>query len=324
MIFIFSSLAPNSTLFILLDFVSFIIGHWLTIACVYTRDSSEDDDEKTKIHNFVQLSFTKIIKHLRSTILPQITSSHRNLSHHIATLIISLFSSSTPSSSHDCIGGIFLIRNKDLSYPLSPWRVASLRKNGSTHHQATQQRHDEQREMATWIIDWVGENPRQNENIALEPRFFLLYFFAGVSTVSGRESYVCTRCSRNRASGRAHTHTHKRDHEYLHDITMTTPLRFSTWARVRAWLGELVCVWASEPLNRVSTSECDEKFSISKWRPKFFSQLVCLGSLVMGKRFTNDERRLGWFGFPSTLIARLNSTSTEIESLFPNQKKKEI
>lgn len=55
-----------------------------------------------------------------------------------------------------------------------------------------------------------------------------------------------------------------------------------------------------------------------------FSQLVCLGSLVMGKRFTNDERRLGWFGFPSTLIARLNSTSTEIESLFPNQKKKEI
>lgn len=140
LIFIFSSLAPNSTLFILLDFVSFIIGHWLTIACSYTRDSSEDDDEKTKIHNFVQLNFTKIFKHLFSTILPQITSSHRNLSHHIATLVISLSlsSSSTPSSSHDCIGGIFLIRNKDLSYPLSPWRVASLRKNGSTHHQATQ------------------------------------------------------------------------------------------------------------------------------------------------------------------------------------------
>lgn len=130
----------------------------------------------TTLYNSV---LQKIFKHLFSTILPQITSSHRNLSHHIATLVISLslFSSSTSSSSHDCIGGIFLIRNKDLSYPLSPWRVASLRKNGSTHHQATQQRHDEQREMATWIIDWVGENPRQNENIALEPRFFFYFTF---------------------------------------------------------------------------------------------------------------------------------------------------
>lgn len=284
MIFKFSSLAPNSTLFILLDFVLFIIGHWLTIACVYTRDSSEDDDEKTKIHNFVQLSFTKIIKHLRSTILPQITSSHRNLSHHIATLIISLslFSSSTLSSSHDCIGGIFLIRNKDLSYPLSPWRVASLRKNGSTHHQATQQRHDEQREMATWIIDWVGENPRQNENIALEPRFFLLYFFAGVSTVSGRESYVCTRCSRNRASGRARTHTQTRSRvsSWHHNDDAIAFLNLNSCSRMAGWA--CVCVWASHWIE--SAASVMKNFQFQNGDRRFFATCV-FGFFGDGKTF---------------------------------------
>lgn len=75
--------------------------------------------------------------------------------------------------------------------------------------------------MATWIIDWVGENPRQNENIALEPRFLLLVFQLF------REGKV-TCVSVVLETELAGAHTHKRDHEYLHDITMTTPLRFST------------------------------------------------------------------------------------------------
>lgn len=316
MIFIFSSLAPNSTLFILLDFVSFIIGHWLAIACSYTRDSSEDDDEKTKIHNFVQLSFTKIFKHLFSTI----TSSHRNLSHHIATLVISLslFSSSTPSSSHDCIGGIFLIRNKDLSYPLSPWRVASLRKNGSTHHQATQ------RTTRDGYLDHRlgGGEPKAKRKHCTRTPFFSTLLFLLVFQLfrEGKVTYVPVVLETELAGARAHTHTN----------TITSIFMTSQWRRhcvsqlelvfAHGWVSLCVCERAIES----SQQRVWWKIFNFKMATDVFSQLVCLGSLVMGKRFANDERRLGWFGFPSTLIARLNSTSTEIESLFPNQKKKEI
>lgn len=175
MIFIFSSLAPNSTLFILLDFVSFIIGHWLTIACSYTRDSSEDDDEKTKIHNFVQLSFTKIIKHLffhnSATdyfITSKFVSSHCN-SHNL-----SLSLPPPPLHLVATIASVEFFWSETKTYPI-PSHLDASRHSAKTVPLITKQP-NEQREMATWIIDWVGENPRQNENIALEPRFLSLLF----------------------------------------------------------------------------------------------------------------------------------------------------
>lgn len=64
--------------------------------------------------------------------------------------------------------------------------------------------------MATWIIDWVGENPRQNENIALEPRFISLLFFLLVFQLyrEGKVTYVPVVLETELASERARTHTH--------------------------------------------------------------------------------------------------------------------
>lgn len=209
------------------------------------------------------------------------------------------------------------------TYPI-PSHLDASRRSAKTVPLITKQP-NEQREMATWIIDWVGENPRQNENIALEPRFFFLYFFAGVSTVSGRESYVCTRCSRNRASGRAHTHSHT---NAITSIFMTSQWRRHCVSQLElvfahGWVSLCVCERASEPSNRVS-SECDENFSISKWRPTFFRNL-CVWVLWWWEnvlRTTNDAS--GDLGFLALWLHVWILHLTEIESLFPNQKKKEI
>lgn len=70
--FIFSSLAPNSTFIFVSHFVHYTV-------CFLLRDSSEDDDEKTKIH---KLCTTQLFYKSIRNFYP----SHRNLSHHIVAL----------------------------------------------------------------------------------------------------------------------------------------------------------------------------------------------------------------------------------------------
>lgn len=135
-----------------------------------------------------------------------ITSSHHNFfvsSHHCALIHLG----------HDGIGGIFLIRNKDLSYPHSPWRA-----------RRTAKRFDRRLYSNTRL---GGENPRQNENIALEPRF-------------GKGKLP--RCSRTLTLTQTHTHSNASEHEpavvwlWYHTLT---PLRFRFPALA-------VCVWVDE------------------------------------------------------------------------------
>lgn len=121
-----------------------------------------------------------------------------------------------------------------------------------------------------------GENPRRNENIALEPRSFVFFSLSLVwfTTVSGRESYVCTRCSRNRE---VLGHTDTNTQQAITSISMTshwpTPLRFMLDACSRMTTVMWACVCVCEQSDRVS-SECDENFQFQNGDRRFFATCV--------------------------------------------------
>lgn len=116
--------------------------------------TSEDDERKKDLLNFVQLSFTKIYRHLN--FIPITSSHHFVSSHHCALISPRLHRWNFPDS-----------EQRPILSPLTLSRRTTKRFN---------------RRLISVPAGSGGENPRQNENIALEPRVF-------------REGKV-TRCSR--------------------------------------------------------------------------------------------------------------------------------
>lgn len=142
-----------------------------------------------------------------------------------------------------------------------------------------------------------GENPRRNENIALEPRFFLCCLLFGSPFREGKVTCVYPLFSKPRAR----SHTHKQT-PAITSISMTsqwpTPLRFkssSCWRMTDMCLCECVCESEQSSVMKI--------FNF-KMATDDFSQLVCLGFSSDGNTF-HDGDAFGKYGSLALLIARL-------------------
>lgn len=196
--------------------------------------TSEDDERKKKqgLLNFVQLSFTKIYRHLN--FIPITSSHHFVSSHHCALISPRLHRWNFPDSKQRPI--------------LSPLTLS----------RRTTKRFD-RRVIFVPAVGLGGENPRQNENIALEP---CVCFGKGKSPAVLEHSYTHT-----------HTNSNESDHE---SAGVTSHGRHCVSAFFIA-----VCVSARVTLG-------GEKFSISKWRPTCFCNFSVW---IVGKRFECDASK---------------------------------
>lgn len=184
--------------------------------------------KKTKIHKLctTQLFYKKYSKLL--SITSKLVSSHRS-SRYDCSFTHSLISpSSSKYATTIASGGIFLIRNKDLSYRHSPWRELNVKPFPSHQSNPSTTLNSNRATVATWI-DWVGENPRRNENIALEPRSFVFFcccrLFGSLLFREGKVTCVPVVLETERCSV-----TDTNTQQAITSISMTshwpTPLRF--------------------------------------------------------------------------------------------------
>lgn len=191
---------------------------------------------KKDLHNFVQLSFTKIYRHLN--FMPITSSHHFVSSHHCALISPRLHRWNFPDS-----------KQRPILSPLTLTRRTTKRSDCRLIFIPTR---------------LGGENPRQNENIALEP-----HFGKGKLPVVLEHSH-------------SHSHLHQLKRErprvYWCDITLT-PLRFSFSA-------VCVCEWSSHA--------CWWKIFNFKMATDVFSQLLCLDrrETFRMRRFEGELRSL--------------------------------
>lgn len=190
--------------------------------------------KKTKIHKLctTQLFYKKYSKLL--SITSKLVSSHRSSRYHCSFTHSLISPSSSKYATTIASGGIFLIRNKDLSYRHSPWRALNV-KPFPSQPKATRARAEHPSKFKSrdgGYLDRLGggEPKAKRKHCTRTPfvRFFLLLSLVWFTTVSGRESYMCTRCSRNReVLGHTDTNTTQ---QAITSISMTshwpTPLRF--------------------------------------------------------------------------------------------------
>lgn len=173
---------------------------------------------KTKIHNFVQLSFLQQKYSKLLSITSKLVSSHRN------SRYLSRSSVHHHQSSHDdCIGWNFLdSKQRPILSPLTLTLVVDVKPFHRPGNPSTTL-NSNRATVATWI-DWVGRTQGETKTLHSNPVFFVLplVWF----TVSGRESYVCVPVVLETESSITHTQTDASDHEYLHDITLADAIAF--------------------------------------------------------------------------------------------------
>lgn len=256
--FIFSSLAPNSTW-------TFVSLHTLfTVFVSYSRLVGGWRRRKLK---YITLYITQLFYKKYSKLLSMTSKSHHFATLGITSLYLSLSHSLFSPSQLATIASVEFSWFETKTYPIATHLDArnlfpSPSKQPEPHRRSTTrvqiQIVTNGGYASTWI-DWVGRTQGETKTLHSNPVFFLF-------AVSGRESYVCTRCSRNRELERTHTSNS------ITSISMTshwpTPLRFNV---------ELVfahdCVCVSEQSNRVS-SECDENFQFQNGDRRFFATCV--------------------------------------------------
>lgn len=180
------------------------------------------------------------------------------------------------------------------TYPI-PSHLDASRRSAKTVPLITKQPNNDTTNNARWLlgssIGW-GRTQGKTKTLHSNPVFFYFTFLLVFQLYrEGKVTYAPVVLETELASGRAHTHTHtqarSRVSSWHHNDDAIAFLNLNSCSRMARWA--CMCVWASEPSNRVS-SECDEKFSISKWRPTFFRNL-CVWVLWWWEnvlRTTND------------------------------------
>lgn len=227
---IFFCLAPNST------FHFTESGNFTIIFKLRSRHDVGGRRKKKKqgLLNFVQLSFTKIYRHLN--FIPITSSHHFVSSHHCALISPRLHRWNFPDS-----------KQRPILSPLTLLRRITKRFN-----------HRLIFVLVPAAAGLGGENPRQNENIALEPR---------VCIGKGKSPAVL-------------------EHSHLHRRTPTRPRATTSllvWHHMDAIAFFFIAVCVSA---RVTLA--GEKFSISKWRPTCFRNFPVW---IVGKRFECDASK---------------------------------
>lgn len=217
---------------------------------------------KTKIHNFVQLSFLQQKYSKLLSITSKLVSSHRN------SRYLSRSSVHHHQSSHDdCIGWNFLdSKQRPILSPLTLTLVVDVKPFHRPGNPSTTL-NSNRATVATWI-DWVGRTQGETKTLHSNPVFLCCLLF-GSPFREGKVTCVYPLFSKPRA--RSHTH---RQTPAITSISMTshwpTPLRFkssSCWRMTDMCLCECVC-------ERERAIECDENFQFQNGDRRFFATCV--------------------------------------------------